>query len=80
MNIKATAINLFANQIIGGREFGAAKDIVATLDNKDLPNEEKRQIAVDRLKTLGYALAGFLLNLAVELAYTYLKTQAGKAK
>jgi hypothetical protein len=80
MNIKATAINLFANQIIGGREFGAAKDIVATLDNKDLPNEEKRQIAVERLKTLGYALAGFLINLAVELAIAYLRTQAGKAK
>lgn len=75
MNIKATAINLFANQIIGGRAFGAAKDIVATLDNKDLPNEEKRQIAVERLKTLGYALAGFILNLAIELALTYIRTQ-----
>jgi ligand-binding sensor domain-containing protein len=75
MNIKATAINLFANQIIGGREFGAAKDIVSTLQAKDIPNEEKRQLAVERLKTLGYALAGFLLNLAIELAVAYFKSQ-----
>lgn len=76
MNIKATAINLFANQIIGGREFGAAKDIVETLEKKDIPNTEKRQIAVERLKTLGYALAGFLINLAIELAVAYVKTKA----
>lgn len=78
MNVKATAINLFANRIIGGREFGAAKDIVATLEDMSIPGEEKRRLAVARLEQIGYSLAGFMLNLAVELAVAWLNFQLGK--
>ena len=80
MNIKSILINLFANQIIGRREFGTAKEIVSTLDSQDMPGIAKREIATERLKSLGYALAGFLINLAIELAYTYLKSKSQENK
>lgn len=76
MKIKAMAINLFARQLIDGVAFESAKRIVTDLDSKDISNEDKRKIAVETLKTFGYALAGFLVNLAIELAVAWLRSKA----
>lgn len=74
MKVGAIAINLFAKQMVGGVPFEAAKGIVMDLQNRDhLTNEQKRAAAVARLQELGYALAGFLVNLAVELAVAWVK-------
>jgi len=76
MKVKTMAINLFARQLIDGVAFEQAKNIVAELDGKDISNEDKRKIAVETLKAFGYALAGFLLNLAIELAVAWLRSKA----
>lgn len=75
MKVGAVAINSFGRWIAGGVPFEAAKGIVKDMENSDLSGEEKRAAAVARLKELGYGLAGFLVNLAVELAVAYLKEQ-----
>ncbi|MEC4750009.1 hypothetical protein [Methylomicrobium sp. Wu6] len=76
MKVGAIAINLFAKQMVGGVPFEAAKGIVLDLQNRDMTNEEKRAAAVARLQELDYALAGFLVNLAVELAVAWVKEQS----
>ena len=78
MKVSAIAINSFAKWIIGGVPFEAAKGIVTELNDKDLTGEEKRQAAVKTLQTFGYALAGFLVNLAIELAVCYIKNNNPK--
>jgi len=76
MKVGAIAINLFAKQLVGGVPFEAAKGIVQDLNDKDMTGEQKRAAAVARLHELGYALAGFLVNLAVELAVAWLKERS----
>ena len=76
MKIKAIAINLLARQLINGVAFEQAKNIVTDLDDKDISNEDKRKIAVETLKSFGYALAGFAFNLAIELAVAWLRSKA----
>jgi len=78
MKISAIAINSFAKWIVGGVPFEAAKGIVTELNDKDMTGEEKRQAAVKTLQTFGYALAGFLVNLAIELAVAWVKSQSNK--
>ena len=76
MKVKAIAINLLARQLINGVAFEQAKRIVTDLDDKDISNDDKRKIAVETLKAFGYALAGFLANLAIELAVAWLRSKA----
>jgi len=78
MKVSAIAINSFAKWIVGGVPFAAAKNIVTELNDTDMTGEEKRQAAVKTLKTFGYALAGFLVNLAIELAVAWVKAQSSK--
>lgn len=76
MKVGAIAIEQFAKWLVGGVQFEAAKGIVKDLQDKDMTNEEKRIHAVARLKSFGYALAGFLVNLAIELAVAYFREKA----
>lgn len=78
MKVGAVAINSFGRWIAGGVPFEAAKSIVKDMDNIQLSGEEKRAAAVARLKEFGYGLAGFLVNLAVELAVAWLREQQKK--
>lgn len=78
MKVKTIAINLLARQLIDGVAFESAKRIVTELDDKDISNEDKRKIAVETLQVFGYALAGFLVNLAIELAVAWLRSKMDK--
>jgi len=73
MKINAIAINSFAKWLVGGVPFESAKRIVAGLNDRDMTGEMKRGLALEELKALGYSLAGFLMNLAIELAVAYMK-------
>ena len=75
MKVSAFAIEQFGRWVVGGVPFAAAKNVVAALEGSDLSGEEKRQAAITQLRTFGYQLAGFLLNLAVELAVAWLKSK-----
>ncbi len=73
MKVGAIAIEQFGRWLIGGVPFAAAKGIVTELNDSDLSNEEKRARAAEKLKSFGYQLAGFMVNLAIELAVAWLK-------
>ncbi|MFZ2172340.1 MAG: hypothetical protein WAW61_22230 [Methylococcaceae bacterium] len=76
MKITPIIIERFAKFIVGGVPFESMKRIVSGLDNKSVSNENKRFLAIDEFKKMGYALAGALVNLAVELAVVWLKSKS----
>jgi hypothetical protein len=76
MKIAPIAINSFAKFILGGVPFESMKRIVSGLSDKDLSGAQKRNAAIDEFVTLGYALAGWLVNLGVELAVAWLKSKS----
>ena len=78
MKITPSIINAYGKWRVGNDPFESAKTIVASLDNQSIPDEEKKRIAVEQLKVFGYALAGFLLNLAIEIAVDYLRSKLEK--
>lgn len=76
MKLTPIIIERFAKFIVGGVPFESMKRIVAGLENEKITNENKRFLAIDEFKTMGYALAGVLVNLAVELAVLWLKSKS----
>lgn len=80
MNIKATVISSFAKFLLGGDTFERIKAIVLRQEDKDLPGEAKRISAVDEIKVIGLGIASWAVNLAIELAVSYLRTIAGEKK
>lgn len=74
MSIQNIAINSFASFIVGGTIFKKVKDIVDIYNNSTLTNEEKRLSAIKDAEDIGLGLAGWVLNLAIELAVAYFKT------
>lgn len=78
MKITTSVINAYGKWRVGSGPFEAAKTIVGNLDNEPIPNDEKKRIAVEKLKVFGYALAGFLINLAIEIAVDYLRSKVEK--
>jgi hypothetical protein len=75
MKITPIAINSFSKFIVGGVPFESMKRIVSGLNDNNLTGEQKRNAAIDEFMTLGYALAGWLVNLGVELAVAWLKSK-----
>ena len=78
MNIKALIIERFAKFMIGGVPFESMKRIVADYNDADMTGAQKREAATQEFLTMGYALAGVLINLAIELAVVWLRSREGK--
>lgn len=76
MKIAPFAISSFANFMLGGSVFNTLKDIVTAQQSKDKTGEQKRAATIDAFKRMGGELAGWLLNLGVELAVAWLKSKA----
>lgn len=76
MTIKSTIIQSFAKWILGGVPFASMKRIVADWSNEDLTGEQKRDHVLYEFATLGYALSAWLVNLGLELAVAWLKSQS----
>lgn len=79
MNIKATIIGSFANFLLGSDTFDRIKGVVLRQEEKDIPGAEKRVAAFDEIKLIGMGVATWAVNLAIELAVTYLRTLAGNS-
>jgi hypothetical protein len=74
VNIKAAAISSFAKFILGGDIFKRVLGIVTRQQDKQLSGTEKRYAAIQDIKIIGLELAGWAVNLAIELAVAYLKS------
>jgi hypothetical protein len=73
VKIKAFAIERFAAFLLSGRIFAAVRAIVTHVDDPALTGSEKRSKAIELIQQLGYGLAGWLINLAIELAVAWAK-------
>lgn len=78
MNLKSTIISSFASFLLGSDTFDRVKGVVLRQENKDLTGEEKRTAAFNEIKMIGMGIATWALNLAIELAVSWLRTQADK--
>jgi len=78
VNIKSIIIERFAKFMVGGVPFESMKRVVADYNDADLTGAQKRVAVTKEFLTLGYALAGVLVNLALELAVVWLKNQEAK--
>ena len=80
MNIKTTVINSFANFVLGSSIFTRVKAVVQRQDDKiDLTGPEKRAAAMAEMQDIGLEIANWAFSLAIELAVTYFRSQAGKS-
>lgn len=75
MKIAPFAIASFASFMLGGKVFNTIKDIVVFQSNTDKTGEEKKAEAIAGFKRVGGDLAGWLLNLGIELAVAWLKSR-----
>lgn len=78
MNLKATVISSFAKFLLGGDTFDRVKGIVLRQEDKDIPGEAKRVSALEEIKVIGLGIATWAVNLAIELAVSYLRTISGE--
>jgi hypothetical protein len=78
VNIKQFAIQQFASFLLSGLTFKRIQRVVANIDNSELSGDQKRQAAFDEARSIGLDLATWLLNLGIELAVAWLKSQAAK--
>lgn len=73
MKIKAVAIKSFATFILGGSMFSQIRGAVEAWEDKELSGPMKRQAVQNYLSTMVQDLAGWAINLGIELAVAYLK-------
>jgi len=78
MKILPFMIERLAKFMLNGVVFESAKRIVLTIENSELTGTQKKSAAIDELIKIGYALTGFALSAAVELAWMWMQAQAGK--
>lgn len=78
MSIKSTIIASFAKIVLGSTLFERIKATVIRVDGDDMHGSEKRNAVLDELKVIGVSAASYLLNLGIELAVSWLRTQADK--
>ena len=75
MDIKSFLITRFATFMLGGVIFTDIKTLVAFQNETSLSGPEKHALTVELLKTAGYDLANWLVNLGIELAVALLKSK-----
>lgn len=78
MAFKATLISQFAKIILGSSLFERIKATVERQETKLLSGAEKRNEVVNELRVIGIAGASWLINLGIELAVAWLRSQANK--
>lgn len=81
MNIKqmitTSLINQLGAALASGAMFHSIKDSVQKVESRDLSGAEKKTIVVNELQAIGCTLAGWLLNVLLELAVAFVKQKAG---
>jgi hypothetical protein len=75
MKVTPFLIDSFAKWLVGGVAFSTIRQVVSDLDNEDISGTEKFDKAIDAAKAAGVALAGWMLNVAIELAVAWARSQ-----
>lgn len=64
--------------LVGGTIWAQIKDAVLSVSNAEISGEEKKAMVIASLKSAGIALAGWALNLALEIAVAVLLKASAK--
>lgn len=75
---KTIFIQKFANFLLGSKVFEQIKHIVSHFEDKALTGAQKRAAALSDLQGIGLGIAGFMLNLGIELAVAYFRLLGGQ--
>ena len=78
MAFKSTIISSFAKIILGSALFDRIKATVERQEEKLIAGSDKRNAVVHELRVIGVAGASWLINLGIELAVAWLRTQSEK--
>jgi hypothetical protein len=79
MKLTPFLIERFARWIAGGVAYSAMKSIVLSLDDADMTGAQKREHALRVFANIGYSLAGWLVNLLLELVVAWVRSKAQSA-
>jgi hypothetical protein len=66
--------------LVGNNWWTKVRETVAELSRADIPGDEKRAMAIATLREGGWTLAGWVLNLAIEIAVAVLLKAAERAE
>lgn len=72
------AIEYFGKIGFGQRLWFDLKDCVSVAEQSGLSGKEKKAMAVERLKTLGWDLAEGLIETGIQLAWLWLQAYLGR--
>jgi hypothetical protein len=78
MSIKSTIIGSFAKIILGSDLFERIKATVLRQEEKAIKGSKKRDAVLAELQVIGISTATYLINLGIELAVAWLRTQSEK--
>lgn len=71
--MKQLLLDRLAAWILGDDVWGQLQSLVHIFDDSDKSGSEKREAVLESFGKLGFKLAGFLLNLGLEMAVTKLR-------
>ena len=74
MKVTSFVIDSFAKFLVGPA-YRDVQGLVKAVDDPAKSGEEKRQAVIEGLETIGVALFGWLLNVAIELAVASLRAR-----
>jgi hypothetical protein len=78
MSMKSTIISSFAKIILGSDLFERIKATVLRQEEKAIKGSKKRDAVLVELQVIGISTATYLINLGIELAVAWLRTQSQK--
>ena len=78
MSVKSVVISSFATFQLGSDIFQKIKNVVSEQEQKLIEGPKKRDAVLAELQVIGIGVAANLLNLGIELAVAWLKTQTSK--
>lgn len=78
MSVKSVVISSFATFLLGSDIFQKIKNVVSKQEQKLIEGPKKRDAVLAELQVIGIGVAANLLNLGIELAVAWLKTQTSK--
>lgn len=73
--MKKLIIDRFAAYILGSTVWGHLQAIVHIVEDPNKSGQQKRSEAIENFGKLGLSIAGFLLNLGLELAVAKLRSK-----
>lgn len=79
MSFKTSFLEKVTTWVVGGELYNQVKGLVGFyMTETELSGDEKRAEVIKRTKSIVTDTAGFLINLALEVAFTVLKAKAAK--